>query len=84
MNRKEAIAELKAYLGNVESDYDTKFNKALETGIKALENQKIGYWIDNAPEWQNIDPPYICSECGNAHLRKTDYCEQCGAKMEGE
>lgn len=43
-----------------------------------------GYWIENAPEYQNIDPPYICSECGNMHLRKTNYCDQCGAKMESE
>lgn len=28
------------------------------------------HWIENAPEYQNIDPPYICSECGNMHLRK--------------
>lgn len=43
-----------------------------------------GHWIENAPEYQNIDPPYICSECGNMHLRKTNYCDQCGAKMESE
>lgn len=46
---------------------------------------KTGRWIENAPEYQNIDPPYIyiyiCSECGNMHLRKTNYCDQCGAKM---
>lgn len=55
--------------------------EALNKGIEAIENQKIGHWIENAPEWQNIDPPYICSECGNFHLRKTNYCDQCGAKM---
>lgn len=40
-----------------------------------------GYWIENAPEYQNIDPPYICSECGYMHLIKTNYCDQCGADM---
>ena len=40
-----------------------------------------GHWIENAPEWQIVDPPYICSECGNFHLLKTNYCDQCGAKM---
>lgn len=45
---------------------------------------KTGHWIENAPEYQNIDPPYICSECGHANLIKTNYCEQCGAKMESE
>lgn len=42
---------------------------------------KVGHWIENAPEYQNIDPPYICSECGNLHLRKTNYCDQCGCRM---
>ena len=46
-----------------------------------LQEPKTGYWIENAPEWQNIDPPYICSECGLMHLTKTNYCDQCGAKM---
>ena len=58
--------------------------EALNKGIESIENQKIGYWIKNAPEWQIVDPPYICSECGNFHLRKTNYCDQCGAKMKGE
>lgn len=53
--------------------------------IKSLPSvtpkEKTGKWIENAPEYQNIDPPYICSECGNMHLRKTNYCDQCGAKM---
>lgn len=43
--------------------------------------EQTGHWIENAPEYQNIDPPYICSECGNMHLRKTDYCDQCGCRM---
>lgn len=43
--------------------------------------EKTGQWIENASEYQNIDPPYICSECGNMHLRKTNYCDQCGARM---
>ena len=54
----------------------------LEAKIQALEQEpKTGHWIENAPEYQNIDPPYICSECGNMHIRKTNYCDQCGAKM---
>ena len=60
---------------------DCRVNTALEKAIEALKNQKVGYWEENAPEWQNIDPPYICSECGNFHLRKTNYCDQCGAKI---
>lgn len=49
-----------------------------------MSRPKTGHWIENAPEYQNIDPPYICSECGNMHLRKTNYCDQCGARMVNE
>ena len=43
-----------------------------------------GEWIENAPEWQDIDPPYICSICGHAESTRTPFCEQCGADMRGE
>ena len=72
---------------SVTADSRMKLRKRLEElcklALKALEQEpRKGYWIENAPEYQNIDPPYICSECGNMHLRKTNYCDQCGAKME--
>jgi hypothetical protein len=43
-----------------------------------------GKWIENAPEYQTIDPPYICSECGNPQLRKRPFCDGCGADMREE
>jgi len=42
---------------------------------------KTGHWIANAPQYDMLNPQYICSECGNAHTRTTPYCEMCGAKM---
>lgn len=42
---------------------------------------KTGHWIANAPQYDMLNPQYICSECGNAHTRTTPYCEICGAKM---
>lgn len=87
MKIEEAITELKDLKDYCSSTFMIRtyeaYAQAINKGIEALENQKIGHWIKNAPEWQNIDPPYICSECGNFHLRKTNYCDQCGAKMEG-
>ena len=61
-------------------------NIRLDEIIKKLpsvrpQEPKTGSWIKNAEEWDNTNPPYICSECGNAHLRKTDYCDQCGCRM---
>ena len=63
--------------------FDTREDWAVVQTIKAIPSAEpqTGHWIENAPEYQNIDPPYICSECGNMHLRKTNYCDQCGAKM---
>ena len=40
-----------------------------------------GHWIENAPQYDMLNPQYICSECGNAHLRKTPYCEICRSDM---
>lgn len=45
--------------------------------------ERTGEWIENAPEGQGIDPPYICSACGYAESSRTPFCEQCGAKMKG-
>ena len=45
------------------------------------QEQKTGHWIENAPQYDMLNPQYICSECGNAHTRTTPYCEMCGAKM---
>lgn len=85
MTREEAITELKDLKDYCHNTFMIKtyevYAQAINKAIESLENQNIGYWIENAPEWQNIDPPYICSECGNFHLRKTNYCDQCGAKM---
>ena len=50
----------------------------LRMAIEALENQKIGYWI-------NVDYGYYeCSECGRYEMSNPNYCSNCGAKMKGE
>jgi len=46
-----------------------------------IQEPKAGHWIANAPQYDMLNPQYICSECGNAHTRTTPYCEMCGAKM---
>ena len=46
-----------------------------------VQKQTVGEWIENAPEGQDIDPPYICSICGHAESTRTPFCEQCGADM---
>lgn len=81
MTNEEAIERIQSIKSKVSLYVDVL---ALRMAEEAIKNQKTGYWIENAPEWQSIDPPYICSECGNFHLQKTNYCDQCGVKMKGE
>ena len=85
---RQAVLDL-AYTIKTDDYSDNQLLDIVEIDdIKALPlvkpQERTGEWIENAPEYQNIDPPYICSECGNFHLRKTNYCDQCGAKMEVE
>ena len=63
------------------NEFRYKIVEDIKTLPPVTPKEKTGHWIENAPEYQNIDPPYICSECGNMHLRKTNYCDQCGARM---
>ena len=63
------------------NEFRYKIVEDIKTLPSVTPKEKTGKWIENAPEYQNIDPPYICSECGNMHLRKTNYCDQCGARM---
>ena len=89
MSREEAIERLKE--GEPFSElYFEDWEKALEMGIEALENQKTGHWIEQ--EGYDGDTYYDCSECGESFCliegTPTDnlynYCPNCGAKMEGE
>lgn len=60
-----------------------RYVDALKAAIEALSAERTGEWIENAPEGQYIDPPYICSICGHAESTRTPFCEQCGTKMKG-
>lgn len=55
--------------------------EALGIAVEALENQKTGHWISKP----NIYGVVYCSECDyELHTNNTNYCANCGAKMEGE
>lgn len=84
MTNQEAIEILNTmfkdgrYLGNgthIPLEVLESFNKAIE----ALENQKTGHWISKP----NIYGVVYCSECDyELHTNNTNYCPNCGAKME--
>ena len=64
-----------------------RVEKALKKGIEALENQKTGHWIVYAEltgEWEGTKK-YVCDKCGEkVGVFKSNFCPNCGAKMEGE
>lgn len=64
-----------------EENYD-----AIKKSIKVLEQeQKTGHWkrisIDKYSEHAKYW--YRCDKCGKDNLGDTDWCPNCGAKMEG-
>lgn len=56
-------------------------NESLDMAIEALRQpeRKTGHWIDMSEGFS----PYECSECGAVEFKKSNYCPNCGAKMEG-
>ena len=51
------------------------------------------YWIphlrkdflyDHGPEFEFVDDGYVCSNCRHYETFRTNYCAQCGAKMDKE
>ena len=69
-----------------DNNCEVVLNKELQDRIKALPSvtpqQKMGKWIDvdslDGALWHE------CSECGETEFYATDYCPNCGAKMEVE
>lgn len=76
MTREEAIKVLNMVEAHGLAD------EAKKMAIKALEQEpKTGHWIDHQEgRWIYAK----CSECGTVHDTQTNYCPNCGAKMEAE
>ena len=81
ISREDALMALTGEWTEITDEIIHRFIRRIKALPSVNPQKMIGHWIENAPEYQNIDPPYICSECGNFHLRKTNYCDQCGARM---
>ena len=54
--------------GDIEGDYEI---------IKEYEEPKTGHWLDSSNGW-------TCSECNRDNRCDSNYCPNCGAKMESE
>lgn len=81
MINKEAVDRIQRYVNYMETlDADNEELKDIEAfkkGIKALRNQKTGYWIDNRVQTKLCN----CSECDALSKVYANYCPHCGAKM---
>jgi hypothetical protein len=85
MTNQEAIEELRARKEHYEMGEGCEFLvEALEKGIEALENQKIGHWTYIKNSSVNGLKICECSNCNKKTYGSHNYCPNCGAKMEIE
>ena len=85
ISRAEAMTEIMMFAGNVKPDEENIYIKVSDA-VQLLRElppvtpkQKMGCWINYQ---KNIWIYTQCSECGTVHDTKTNYCPNCGAKME--
>lgn len=89
MTREEAIKELSYIADEMPSMECRDWKEAICMAIQALQEPKTGHWIKDGPS--HIDPYsdvevqwYVCSKCHIKTRNKSNFCPNCGAKMEGE
>lgn len=92
MTKKEIIEQLRIAEHNFKAMEET-VNQQAENFKKLLaEERKHGHWIETneyyTGAYESLDY-YKCSVCGAVILEDVDfgvgnYCQQCGAKMDGE
>ena len=88
MNREEAIEAIKC---NWPDSRYTILREALDMAISALREQdaadvapvRHGKWLPTTKWWQGGSAWKRCSECGILHLGKSNYCPNCGCRMDG-
>ena len=89
MNREEAIARIREHkiIHKMNEPRAIYISEALDMGIKALENQKTGHWVE-IDDYPHED--FECDCCGGKvygteePYEEYKYCPNCGAKMKGE
>ena len=62
-------------------DFIHGFNTGAKTQLEADKKEmlRLGWWIYNA---NFAEPPFKCSACGKSQGRLSNYCPDCGAKMD--
>ena len=80
----EIISNIRAEYNCFDEAEEPKYH-ALSAAIKALKQpeQKKGKWIDETfKPWGLVHHPYKCDQCGEHSECDSEYCPNCGAKME--
>lgn len=88
---EDRIAKLEMEIQNLQEEHE-----ALVEGVRYLRNEIAKTQaVDAEPirhgKWEYVDAPvfgnpygsYKCDYCGNSMPHKTNYCPNCGAKMDG-
>jgi hypothetical protein len=79
MTREEAITIL-----NMVEAHGSLVVQAKDMAIKALEQEpKTGHWWERDTYPQECEC-WDCSECQETVFERTNYCPNCGARMESE
>jgi hypothetical protein len=71
------------WCGDINMDVYTNEVKEYVLSLPSVNpQQKTGHWIDV----EDLDGAlwHACSECGETEFYATDYCHNCGIKMQGE
>ena len=69
-------------MDNVLANRPTERDSLIVAVRKAFAEPKIGKWIDTRGNTEWYAREYGCSECGGTMLGESNFCPNCGAKME--
>ena len=82
IRKQDAIDDLHTQLMYRMGTDDMK--RRLDDWVKTLPSTDVAPVVHGRWEKKKDSGLFYCSECGLPSMHKWPYCEQCGAKMDGE
>ena len=80
ISRQAAILELRIWWDDPE---DNRSTSQVMDSLPTIDPVKHGKWMwQDSPVFGNPYGSYMCPLCQNTMPHKTNYCPNCGAKME--
>ncbi len=80
--REEQCKKVCRILDNILANRPTERDSLIVAVRKAFAEPKRGKWIDTKGNTEWYAREYECSECGGTMLGESNFCPNCGAKME--